>query len=68
MAIAMPAALPVARLGFSIRSGPLAGAHDDGVKTTRSSGDDGIYVAVRESTRHTSTLSDLVARTMVGGV
>ena len=51
---------------FDPLSGRSPGAHDDGVKTYPvERRDDGIYVAVRESTRHTPTLSDMVAQTMV---
>ena len=60
------AALPVARGWFDPLGGRSPGAHDDGVKTYPvERRDDGIYVAVRESTRHLRRSSDMVAQTMV---
>ncbi len=51
---------------FDPLSGKSPGSHDDGVKTYPvEQRDDGIYVAVQESTMHTPTVSDLMAETMV---
>jgi len=47
-------------------TGKSPGAHDDGVKTYPvEQRDDGIYVAVEESTEHAPTVSDLMAKTMI---
>ncbi len=51
---------------FHPLTGRSPGAHEDGVKTYPvEERDDGIYVAVQESTEHQSTVSDLMAETMV---
>jgi thiamine pyrophosphate-dependent acetolactate synthase large subunit-like protein/nitrite reductase/ring-hydroxylating ferredoxin subunit/CDGSH-type Zn-finger protein len=51
---------------FDPLTGRSPGAHDDGVATYPvEQRDDGIYVAVVESTVHTPTVSDLMAETMV---
>nr|MDJ0740308.1 thiamine pyrophosphate-binding protein [Gammaproteobacteria bacterium] len=51
---------------FHPLTGKSPGAHDDGVKTYPvEERDDGVYVAVQESTVHTPTVSDLMAQTMV---
>ncbi|MGB5637901.1 MAG: thiamine pyrophosphate-binding protein [Sedimenticolaceae bacterium] len=50
---------------FDPLTGKSPGSHDDGVTTYPvEERDDGIYVAVQESTLHTPTVSDLMARTM----
>ena len=47
-------------------TGKSPGSHDDGVPTYPvEERDDGVYVAVQESTEHTPTVSDLMAKTMV---
>ena len=47
-------------------TGRSPGAHDDGVRTFPVElRDDGVYVAVQESTVHTPTVSDLMAETLV---
>ena len=51
---------------FHPLTGLSPGAHDDGVSTYPvEERDDGIYVAVQESTEHQATVSDLMAQTMV---
>ena len=51
---------------FHPLTGRSPGAHDDGVRTYPvEERDDGIYVAVQESTVHVPTVSDLMAETMV---
>lgn len=51
---------------FDPLTGRSPGSHDDGVPTYPvEQRDDGVYVAVRESTRHTTTVSDLMAETLV---
>ena len=51
---------------FHPLTGKSPGAHDDGVATFPvEERDDGVYVAVRESTMHRRTVSDLMAETMV---
>ena len=51
---------------FHPLTGKSPGAHDDGVKTYPvEERDDGIYVAVQESTVRVPTVSDLMAETMV---
>ncbi|MGD1984593.1 MAG: thiamine pyrophosphate-binding protein, partial [Chromatiaceae bacterium] len=51
---------------FHPLTGLSPGAHDDGVPTFPvEQRDDGVYVAVQESTAHTPTLSDRMAETMV---
>ncbi|MGB5741738.1 MAG: thiamine pyrophosphate-dependent enzyme [Sedimenticolaceae bacterium] len=51
---------------FHPLTGLSPGAHDDGVATYPVElRDDGVYVAVRESTVHEATVSDLMAQTMV---
>jgi thiamine pyrophosphate-dependent acetolactate synthase large subunit-like protein/nitrite reductase/ring-hydroxylating ferredoxin subunit/CDGSH-type Zn-finger protein len=51
---------------FHPLSGKSPGAHDDGVRTYPvEERDDGVYVAVQESTVHTPTVSDLMAQTLV---
>ena len=51
---------------FHPLTGKSPGSHDDGVTTYPvEERDDGVYVAVRESTVHTRTVSDLMAETMV---
>ncbi len=50
---------------FDPLTGKSPGSHDDGVTTYPvEERDDGVYVAVQESTVHTPTVSDLMARTM----
>jgi thiamine pyrophosphate-dependent acetolactate synthase large subunit-like protein/nitrite reductase/ring-hydroxylating ferredoxin subunit/CDGSH-type Zn-finger protein len=50
---------------FDPLTGKSHGSHDDGVATYPvEERDDGIYVAVQESTVHTPTVSDLMARTL----
>ncbi len=50
---------------FHPLTGRSPGSHDDGVPTYPvEQRDDGVYVAVRESTEHTPTLSDRMAETM----
>ena len=50
---------------FDPLTGKSPGSHDDGVTTYPvEERDDGIYVAVQESTIHAPTVSDLMARTM----
>jgi len=51
---------------FHPLTGKSPGAHDDGVGTypVEERGD-GVYVAVKESSEHTATVSDLMAETMV---
>jgi len=51
---------------FHPLTGRSPGAHEDGVPTFPvEQRDDGVYVAVQESTTHTPTLSDRMAETMV---
>jgi pyruvate oxidase len=51
---------------FHPLTGRSPGSHDDGVPTYPvEQRDDGIYVAVQESTAHTPTISDRMAETMV---
>ncbi|MDJ0833053.1 MAG: thiamine pyrophosphate-binding protein [Gammaproteobacteria bacterium] len=51
---------------FHPLTGRSPGSHDDGVPTYPvEERDDGIYVAVQESTAHVATVSDLMAETMV---
>ncbi|MCB1803211.1 MAG: CDGSH iron-sulfur domain-containing protein, partial [Gammaproteobacteria bacterium] len=51
---------------FHPLTGRSPGEHDDGVTTYPvERRDDGIYVAVRESTEHVPTVSDLMAKTLV---
>ncbi len=51
---------------FHPLTGLSPGAHDDGVATYPVElRDDGVYVAVQESTVHEATVSDLMAQTMV---
>ena len=51
---------------FDPLSGKSPGSHDDGVKTYPVElRDDGVYVAVQESTMHTPTVSDRMVETMV---
>jgi thiamine pyrophosphate-dependent acetolactate synthase large subunit-like protein/nitrite reductase/ring-hydroxylating ferredoxin subunit len=51
---------------FHPLTGKSPGAHDDGVPTYPvEERDDGIYVAVKESTVHTPTVSDRMAETLV---
>ena len=51
---------------FHPLTGLSPGAHDDGVPTYPvEERDDGVYIAVQESTVHTPTVSDLMAKTMV---
>ncbi|MCB1792248.1 MAG: CDGSH iron-sulfur domain-containing protein, partial [Gammaproteobacteria bacterium] len=51
---------------FHPLTGKSPGSHGDGVETYPvEQRDDGVYVAVKESTKHTPTVSDLMAQTMV---
>jgi len=51
---------------FHPLTGKSPGAHDDGVKTYPvEEREDGVYVAVKESSAHTATVSDLMVETMV---
>ena len=51
---------------FHPLTGKSPGSHDDGVATYPvEKRDDGVYVAIRESTEHTPTVSDRMAETMV---
>ncbi|MGB0723525.1 MAG: thiamine pyrophosphate-binding protein [Gammaproteobacteria bacterium] len=51
---------------FHPLTGKSPGSHDDGVPTYEVElRDDGVYVAVQESTRHQRTVADLMAETLV---